>query len=246
MATIEDAIVIPALRELNIVGAVDAPEAEDAALALSLLNRLLDSWNADRRAVYAEVETNYTLTPNLNPHTIGASGGTFTVGSRPVAIDAAMLRYTTVSPVVNSPIAIRDANWYAALAVPTLTSSVPTDLYYEPAYPLGKLFFWPVPTVAYGVMLQVRTLLGQVLLSTTFALPPGYLEAIILTVTEMLAGPYRRPMPQYLPAAARKARARIFDNNDIIPRIQTQDSGMPSSGARGGGSFNYLTRQFSR
>lgn len=243
MATVEDAIVIPVLRTLNIVGAVDAPAAEDAALVLSLFNRLLNNWNADRRAVYADVFTNYTITPNLQPHTIGASGGTFTVGSRPESIEAINLILTASTPDVNIPLRQRDASWYANLSTPALTSTQPTDFFYNPAYPLGAIYLIPIPTVANGLQIQVRTLLGAMLLSTTFTLPPGYEDAIVLTVSEMATLPYKQQMPPELKRMAREARARIFANNDQPVRIRTQNSGMPS-GSLGGGNFNWESRQF--
>ena len=33
--------------------------------------------------------------------------------------------------------------------VPTLTGTIPTDLYYEPDWPNGSCFLWPVPTIAW-------------------------------------------------------------------------------------------------
>lgn len=243
MATILDAIVTPMLRTLNICGAVDAPEAEDAALALEITNRIFDSWNADRNASWAERFDDFVFTPSLNPHTIGPSSATWATTLRPVSIEWASVGLNNVSPTVYTPINVRDYNWYKQQAVPGLTTTMPTDVYYQPDVANGKLYFWGIPTVAYGCRLWYRTVLAQVTLATTFTMPPGYLDAVINTGAEMCTLPFRRPLPPLLEKLARKARARIFDNNIIIPRIATQDSGMPGQ-SMGGGNFNWRSRSW--
>ena len=231
-----------ALRRRNVFDASDAVSADDMTFVLELLNSLLDSWNAKRETVYADIFNSYTFTPALSPHTIGPTG-TFVVTQRPVSIDSCSLVFTSTNhPEV--PITVRDADWYAGLSVPTLSSAVPTDVYYEPAWPNGKLFFYPIPSTAYGVSLQTRIVLAQLLSTTTFTLPPGYQEAITLTLMEMLSEPYEKPASARLTTSASQARAVVFANNRTIPSLTTQDSGMPRSGGPIA-SGNYLTGWYS-
>lgn len=235
-------LVTGSFQELGIYNAADVLSGEDAALGLTLLNDLLDEWNADRQAVYADVFSSFTLTPNLQPHTIGvaANAPTFAVsGNRPESIDGASLVLTTVTPNVYLPLHLRDAQWYDAQTVPTLATSVPTDLYYNPTWPNGSLYLLPIPTTAYGIRLLTRTVLAQLTLVTVFTLPPGYQTAIKRTLAENLCGPMQVAVPPLLPMKAMQARAKVFANNTVTPKLATRDSGMP--GGRQGGSFNYLS-----
>lgn len=232
-------IVADALADLNIVAAGDDPTGDDAGFVLGILNRMLDQWNATRAAVYASQFVTSTLTPSLSPHLIGPTGSTsFVVTQRPVSIEGATLILTgTGTP--DTPIDTdHDAAWWLNQRVKGLTSAYPTDLYYEPAWPNGKLFFWPVPTAAKSVVLQTRILLTALLLTDTFSLPPGYQEALTLTLEERIAGPFEQTVSPELKDAARHARAIVFGNNTTVPVLQTRDAGMPGGGRSRG---TYLT-----
>lgn len=235
--TISD-VATGALTEIRSARAGDVVNPDDMDLALAVLNELLDAWNANRRAVVAEVFNDYTLTPALSPHTIGL-GGTFNVASRPVSLEAAALNLGG-TPNSFAPITVRDAAWYAQQPVPGLTDAVPTDVYYQPAWPLGKLYFFGIPNTAYGVRLWTRTLLAAVALTDTFSLPPGYLLAIRLSLAESLANAMGQALSPTLAVRADAARATIFGNNDPVPRIATQDAGVPSRGQPS--AFNWLNR----
>lgn len=230
-------VITHAFIESNIFGPADPIPAEDADFALNKLNRLLDNWNADRRAVYTDVLAGFTLIPTLSPHTIGP-GGVWIVAQRPVTIASATL---WLSATVKQPIDTEhDTAWYQALDLPLQQAAQPTDLYYEPDWPEGALFFWPVPTSALRVDLQIRTVLTGLTLAGTFSFPPGYEDAITLTLGEALADAYPgSTAPAGLAKAAEKARARIFGVNDATPKLATRDSGMPGGG--GGLGYNWQT-----
>jgi len=219
-----------ALLELTVLGAGETSSSEDSELGLRRLNRLLDTWNADRRAVYADQISSHTLTPSLQPHTIGTSTPTFSVTQRPVSIEAAHL---VVSGAVYG-INIRDSTWWAGLTDPTLTGEIPTDLYYAPGWPNGSLYLWPIPTAAHTLELLSRIILSSVTAVTTFTMPPGYESAVVLSLAEMLATPFQVPPPPDLKQRARDARALIFGNNDPDPHMVVADVGLGSRS-----SFDY-------
>ena len=220
-----------ALSEVGIIAPQDTPGNTLAQFTLGKLNRLIDNWNAQREAVYAIDFLPFTLVPNLAPHTIGPSG-TFTVAQRPVSIEGINLILNTVAPNINISITLRDSQWWLRQTIPTLAIPYPTDCYYDPSWPNGTLNFWPIPQIAYGVEIEVRTVLAAVTLDSVFSMPPGYRDAITLTLAEDVAGPNGREVPPIVSAKAQQARARIFANNVEVPRLQTQDAGMPGSGGR--------------
>jgi hypothetical protein len=206
------------------------------------LQRIVDEWNSQRSAVYATVFSTFTLTPSLSPHTIGPTAATWTVTQRPVSVEAISLILDASNPQVYLPLNKRDASWWQSQLTPTITVDIPSDFFYNPTWPNGSIYFWPVPSVAYDVQIQIRTLLDDAFtLDTEFDLPPGYQEAITLTLAEKAARGYARPVPDDLIIDARNARAAIFANNDITPTLTTRDAGM--EGPRGGmrSTFNWLT-----
>lgn len=212
-------------RDITILAVGETLEPAQEEDGLAKLVRLFDNWNAERAGVYANRLVTYTLTPDLNPHTIGPTAATFTVTQRPVSIEWANL----VISDVHYPLNIRGSQWWAALLLPELSTNLPTDLHYEPDWPNGNLYLYPVPTSAYGLELMTRVVLADLALDDTVSLPPGYRDAIILTLGEMLALTY--PQAVANPEAAAKARARIFANNDELPPLLTRDAGLP--GGRG-------------
>lgn len=239
MPTIGD-MVTSALSEIRVARAGDVISPDDMTRGLYVFNRLVNLWNADHRKGYADLFTDYALTPSLSPHTIGP-GGVFNVTERPVALLAAAVNLGG-SPAAFITIDVRDAGWYAQQAIPGLTMTFPTDVFYQLAWPLGKLYFFPVPTSAYTVRLWTRVALAAVTQEADFALPQGYQAALELTLAEELGPSYGQQIGADLSRRAREARAIVFGNNDDVPRIATCDSGMPCGGGSAGAWFDINTR----
>lgn len=224
-------------------------DPSDATIGLGLLNRIFDNWNAVQRAVYGSQIFTGPLTPSLNPHTIGiaGSGASFIVTvNRPETIDAANLIIGSGTSAYRYRLNLRDRQWWMAQTLPNATSTIPTDLYYEPLWPNGNIYLALVPLSAYTLELLFRVALAQLTAVATFTLPPGYEDAITLTLEEALLIPYPgmdEARVAKLTKAARDARARVFDANTTTPNLRTVDSGMPNSQANG--AWNYLAGGFS-
>lgn len=227
-----------ALSEIRVARAGDVPSPDDMGDALLIFNELLDALNVDHRAIYTRMIGTFTFTPNLQPHTIGlaANNPTFvvTVGRPTRILDANVLLATNV----RQDVAIRDEEWWSDLSVPAVTAAFPTDLNYVPDWPNGTIRFWPVPTTAYNIELQLETLFVQVALADTMDLPFGYQQALRLTTAELLAPAFGQQLSPSTEKKARQAREVVWGNNDTIPNARTRDGGMP--GGRGGG-FNFRT-----
>lgn len=237
--TIED-LCKDAAQEIGVIEPGEDLDANNLVAVRNILRRLLNAWNADRRAVYATLFESFTLiaNPPLNYITIGP-GGDFDTTQRPVSIDGANLVLTPSTPPVYTSIKIRDFQWWLKQTTPTLTSTYPTDLYYQPDWPLGKLYFWPVPTFAYDVQLMSRVVLDDTVDSSDdFSLPPGYQNAITLTLAEMSMRTFGKPTDPMLTRDASMARAAVFNNNDQIPKLLTKDYGMTPS--KGGNRADFL------
>jgi len=222
-------LVSDALQEIGALSQGETASAGDALFGLGKLNRVLDNWNAERRAIYADQIVSYTLTPNLSPHTLGSNAATWVIASRPVSIEHAAI-------VINdayTPIDIISAQQYAEFTTPTLTSEIPTALYPAFAWPNAKLYFYPVPSAAYVVRLLIRIVLSDFTLDDLFDLPPGYRDAVTLSLAEECAGSFGKPVDPDLLRRASKARARIQANNLSIPTLATQADSRSCAAARG-------------
>lgn len=239
-------LILDALVEIGAYNPNDPLQPDDAQQGARRLNRILDSWAANRIFAYSQSFVSYTLTPNNpNPYLIGPNltapnFATPNAAPRPVRIDSISLILNNQTPAVDLPMNRRDKDWWANERVKGLTTSVPTDYYYEPDFPSGSIFFWPVPTYAYGVRCELWTELGQAPadLTQTFVAPPGYALGAMLTLAEHSCTPYTRPVPEDLPTRAAAARRRFESNNAKSPRIQSVDWGTQG---RPRGDFNYFT-----
>lgn len=240
-------IATDALFEIGVLGIdTPVPTAAQAQRCLRIANRELDAWAALKRFVYAVTFQQFTLTPNHQPHLIGPGPGLtaadFTVPQRPVRVEGANLVLNNVAPNVDLELTLRDRAWWNAQTVKSIATEVPTDLYYEPDWPNGSLFLWPVPTFAYGIRLELWTLIAQfAAITDTFSMPPAYRRAVVLTLAERACRPFGRPPMPDLITDAREARAALQTNNISSPRIASADYGAQGSRRGRGSTFNYYT-----
>jgi hypothetical protein len=235
---------VDAAMELGILPQGEALAAGDAFFLLRKLNRIIDNWNADRQAVTDDQFLSFTLTPSLNPHTIGPTLATWDT-TRPVSVEGVQL---TIGSSGTLELMKRTAAWFQALTDPTLTSETPTDFYYNPTWPNGSLYLYPVPSAAYVVQLLVRGIIaGDYELDEELPLAPGYRDALTLTLAEESLAAYGSALTptlvQRLMMSATNARARIFANNTTVPKLVTTDAGMPGGGPAW---FDYRTGGFTQ
>lgn len=237
-------ILTDAAVELGILDPGDTLGSRETYTLEQKFDRLLDRWNAKRQAVYADRFDTFTLTANLSPHTIGPTGATWTMTQRPVSIEGASVLVTSGAQTVYQPIQIRDKQWYDAQRVPGLASLWPRDVFYNPTFPNGTLYFFPVGNTAYQVRLLSRLQLAALTLDSDFTMPPGYRDAVVWSLAEagLTSFAVGGEDAARIADEARKARGDVFGNNTQPPRIATRDAGMPR-GRRSGKTFIFQTRQ---
>lgn len=236
-------LIVESLTEINAIQAGDDPSPELSAFALGKLRQLVNNWNAGRPFAYAVDFLNFTLVPSLYPHTIGPTGATWTVDQRPVTIEGISLILNSGGvPYSYLSLVPHDAIWWQNQDTPTLSSEQPTDYYYDPTYPNGSIYFWPVPQIAYPMQLQVRRVLDdQMTFATVLILPPGYQNALMLTLAEDLSDPLRKMWTPKQQSKALQARTRIQKNNNFATPIKTQDAGMPGGQKARSGIYDWRT-----
>jgi hypothetical protein len=214
MATCLD-VVTDALQEIGVYAPGEVPSGADAEFARGKLNRILGTFNAQKLWAYASVIASYDLVASTQSRTIGPTGN-YVVTPRPVRI----LNANLVNGSTRTPIEVRDSAWWMNITNRSITG-LPTHLYYETSNPNGTLYFWPIPdSSSYDVELETRVVLSELAsLATTFTFPPGYQEALTLSLAEGLCAPFGRPLDAKLAEDARRARAAVQSLNSRPPRI---------------------------
>jgi len=248
--TVED-IVTDALIETGALSPGEPLEADVGQWAFRKLNYLVDIWSAKKPFVWSYVYNVYTLQAGLSPHTIGNSGvATFDTSPnpRPTRLESAALLLNISPGQVDQIINVRDHDWWAVNQVKSIQTNVPTDVYYDPTYPDGSLYFWPVPNSANQVRLQFWQAISQFVEITDpiggpegpGTLPQAYRAAMMLSLAETLCPGLNKSVKAETVKGAMEARKAVFGNNDKSPRQRSHDSGMPKSG-QAKPDFNWAT-----
>jgi hypothetical protein len=233
MAVAVATIIANALAGHNIYLPGEPVPPAAAETCRSLLNQIIDSWNADAGASVAEVFTPFPTTPNLQPHTIGPTG-VWVLPVRPVAIDAAAC---ALGNGQWQDITVHDDGaWWNSRA--PIAGAPITDLYYSADLPNGSIYLDGIPTGVSTVRLMTRTVLSAVLLTQSITLAPGGELALTLTLQEAIAEPFHATITPALERRAGQARGTYFKNNLRIPTLTACGQGAP--GLRGG-SWDYRT-----
>lgn len=166
-----------AVRLLGKPPEAETISAEDAESALFALNEMLDLWSLKRFMVFQIKQTLLAWPGGAVSRTIGI-GGQLNV-PRPLKLEpGCFLRDSAGQDFPLDILADRDEYdwvWDKDLAV----SQYSRHIYFEPAFPLGTLFLWPVPSASVTIGLNSRQVLQSFeALDTPLALPPGYQACI--------------------------------------------------------------------
>lgn len=234
-----DHVITRALNLLGVYGPGESINGDEMTSALASLNEMLDSWRTERLFVYTTQENVSTLTAGTQTRTIGP-GGQINVTERPEWIDDwSFVRDTTNNP--STPVDYRmtrlNDEQYSSLTVKSITSTYPTNYYFDGAYPLATIYFYPVPTLTTQLHLRLPQLMTAFAdLSTNYDMPPGYQRAVIYSFAEELAPVYGRPVLPNVEDIAAKARRNIKRVNKDDNVMQ-----MPVQMMRRSGQFNIYT-----
>ena len=231
--------IIRAAMRLIQVSAVDtdltASELQDG---LESLNRMLDSWSADELTLYQVIREQFPLAQGENPYTIGY-GGTFNT-SRPMKIVDAYLVLNNGSIPVSYPMQVLGYDDYNSIRLKTLSTNFPNYLYYQPSFPIGEIYIYPVfapndPATQGPAYINITSWkpLDMILDPTAYMqYPPGYWEAVVFNLAVRIAEEYQfdiRPTTVQLAVSALKRVKRL---NQRTVTLQTDVSLMNTSQLR--------------
>jgi hypothetical protein len=220
-------LVTAALRDCGALGVGQTALASDANDAWARLEWMLQAWQRKRYLVYHLVTLLFTSTGALT-YTVGP-GQNFDTGAgsnRPDKLEAAFLRQITQSQPnqIDYPLELLNSmEDYSKIALKQLVS-FPGSVFYDPAWPNGVLYVWPVPNPAiYAVGIVVKEQLPNSFpnLAAVINLPYEYYRAIVANLALALRPKYGIPtMPgDMLTIIAADSLSVLRGANAAIPRL---------------------------
>ena len=220
MATLLD-LLTGSLRLINAANPGEALDAVAARDALYVLNDLIEGLNLEHLTNPTGVSrVDVTCVSGQAVHTIG-TGGNFNT-SRPVVIDKA---FVIVGGVEYEVEAIEADRW-SEISDKTFRG-IPTTLYYEPEFPLGKVHLYPVPDQAYGLALWCWDSLPTYTmanLSQQLVLPPGYARMYRYNLALELAPEYGKDPSVAVVNNAIESKAAVKRANHVAPMMRVDDA----------------------
>lgn len=221
------------LRLVGVKASGEALTADEAADGLVVVNDVLEGWNLERLMIPGGLDpVTLSVTPGLQVHTIGTGGSLNT--PRPAKIDSAAY----VVGGTEIPIEIVDEDGWSAIPTKNQTGANPLKLWYDPAYPLGKVYLWPYPNAAYSLVLwRWAQFPAFAAVTDTVILPPGHTKALRYAVALELAAEYGRPVPQSVVVIAQESKAAIKSLNISTPVLACDPALLTTHRGSGLGDF---------
>lgn len=231
-------LITSALRMVGVVASGETAPAADVADALVVLNQMIEAWGAESLSIFALNTSTFDFVAGQQAYTLG-TGGNFNV-ARPARINyVSVISNTNPAQPNEIPIQMLTDEEWQNIPVKLTTSTLPTAVNDDDAFPLRNLSFWPVPS---DPSAQARLYLWAALnqftdLTTDFTFPPGYMEALKYNLAIRLAAEWRADLSPLTLQLAMDAKGRIKSQN-IEPVLVKCD---PAIVATGGTRWNYLT-----
>lgn len=171
-------IIKTALKVIGAKGIGDSLSADEADECLMILNMMIDEWNIQPLLQYYKMNELFDLVAGQIEYTIG-DGGDFDT-TRPIQVLSAFNRENNGGAFpIDRAMNIIDNDTYQQIVSKNYGESYPDFLLYTPEYPIGKITIagTPIANLQLGLS-QVKQLNSGLELTTTLALPPGYLMMI--------------------------------------------------------------------
>lgn len=206
-----------AMRLIEQISPGVSPTTEEYTTCLEAMNAMLDGWRNEGLMSNAVQDESLVLTANDGTYTIGDSGNFNT--SRPTKILGA---YIVDSANSSYWMTMLNYDEYAAISLKASTSTYPDHLYYAPDVPLGTIYLWPVPTLAYTLHILTPTpMMAFATTATTAYLQPGWRDAIAYNLAVRIAPEFEREASPTVMQMASISKAGIKRANSIPLKIKS-------------------------
>lgn len=215
-------IIKMSMKDAQLLGVGETPQAEDVNDAFRKLNWMLGEWAQQRWVVYHLVEQ--VVTTNGTPSYTVGPGGDINISPRPASIQSAVLEQTPVSgyPAVYPLDVLQAYEDYQRIIVKTLPGP-PTVVFMDTGWPTATIKVWPVGQAGqyYIRFLFLAPLSQFTSLTETINLPPMYESALNWNLALRLAPMTGEAGANPIVAAEAKSSLRIIRNvNAQVRRLK--------------------------
>ena len=198
-----------ALIDAGVVGIDEAIEQPQVNRAFIQANWLLAQWARKRWLCYRIQDYSFISTGALS-YGVG-DGQTINISPRPDRIEYAFLRFLNGVAAGGLPVDISldiipSHEDYSRITVKTV-GTLPWRIFYDPAWPVGALFPWPVPQASlYEIHVGFKVVLPRFQnVTDKINLPPEYEAALNYCLARRLRATNQMPPDPEIDALARDA-----------------------------------------
>jgi len=222
-------LLIDALITAGVIGIDESVDEPILNKAFTIANRMIAQWQHERYMVFQLVDYGFAST-GAQFYTVGA-GQNFNINPRPDRLEFAFLRQLSNngSPAPNAgtqpfdwPLEVIDAyEDYAAIRLKTL-GTFSTALFYDPGFPIGKVYPWPVPQASiYEIHILCKQTLQQFPnLQDMVRFPPEYISALEWCLARRYKVAFQMPADRDLNILAAQGKNIIRKANAQIPTLR--------------------------
>ncbi len=183
------------------------PSYQDTIDGITRLNFVLNQWARRRLMVYSLVDTSCACSGAAS-YALGA-GQTLNI-ARTNSIEAAYCVQGTTSTSLRM---IKSYEEFARIAAKQETGN-PLYAYYDPSYPYGAVFIWPLASSAFTLHVLTKAQLPNYTdVNDLLSLPPEYEEALYATLLPAFRRAYGVAADPVMDQAAQAAEAALAETN---------------------------------
>lgn len=210
-------IISSALRLVGVLGSGETASDAEASDAFLVLNDMLDGWNAERLMIFSVAMSEFPLTAGKQTYTFGPSGD-FNLSFRPAKIQRyGIVNLNNPAQPLELPLEMLTTEQWAGVPVKQISSTLPTKIYDDQAFPLRNLSFWPYPQIQVNLRAYYWQPLSQFSdLTTKQTFPPGYPEALRYNLAVRLAPEFGAPLSPQVAELAATTKGKIKRMNSPL------------------------------
>ena len=198
-------LVQDAMIQAGIIGSTETVTANDQALVLRRLNRMVESWDNENLMLFALSGQSFTMVAGQSAY----PSNTYLTDGRPTSIDAITVRLSNIDYPVDI---IDNQTWNAIPYKPT--TGIPAQCFIDTDYPNTTLRFYPTPYGEFTCFVQARSpLFGTIDASTDVVGPRGYEKAIVDNLAIDIAPSFGVEITPGMVQSAKESRAVLKRNN---------------------------------
>lgn len=235
--TVRDLVRLSMLN-IGVLADGEDPSASQLQDAITTLNFLFDTWSTEKLFIYSVAQDVFSLVGGQQVYQMGI-GAPDVNSARPIFIEGMSVRIYPGSPQqIDIPLEIFNTDQWQRLSIKNTTSVWPTRVYPDFQFPYLKLNMWPIPQQNNQIYMNSwKPLPALTTANLSFAMPPGFSEAVMYNLALRLCPMYGKSASQEVLGLAQSAKAKLKMSLSKTYLMRVDDGLLSPDGK----VFNYLT-----